>query len=590
MPLILFATLLVGVSGAGLLSVRSQDPPPAKSEADDDLFAELSGEGLHEGKIPARTTKVVVLHAPNLDSIEDAPENDLKGDDRHIAEGLGLMLEQRIQYLPQLRSENVVDRVRRFYGRLRHPDVPRAGDSEFVGRKQARLDEGLKTFGADLLFVVSFVPGQETRGLVYRYSAEKGAHSPTAWTFGKPGSPEPESVASRLEEVASALCEGVGEQIEHAPVPRLVASDKALLAFARMTLAYKSGNAAGAWIEYEELRRHDPRCGRAAHYAMEVFLALAQEQSGAEAAKYPLLAVKAGREALKHVPNDTHIRGRMCWIAAMHCNRFEFARKGMLQALKVQPANANEIERYLTVYETDSLARQLEWIHEYAAPKIKYGWVELLLGHKYFNSGDYARGVEWYAKGVTVNPRDFELQVGAGLCGFYYARTLAKENRQDEAREAFADAIDALRIAIRIDPQEVAYVYDYYVRSATHEFAWLPTNPQDLEELFLVQTVMTGLESSSRTWQWDRLVADILPTQKRLLRDTVKQAVPDDELYILKLLARLRLAGMDRDTDDVIHTLWLIKQSGFRPSLYNDYMNSFGEVVHKYEPEPPGDD
>lgn len=554
-----------------------------------DLFADLPTDGMIEGVVPEKTTKVAVLRAANVNSINDVPENDLSSSDQHIAEGLHLMLEQKLQYLPQIITENAEGRVTRFGARLRDPDVPHAGDKEIVGRKNARLNEGLETFNADMLLVLSFVPGEEgTIGLVYRYSADKGVHESTEWTFGKIGKPEPDSVTRQLEAVVDALVDGVGVSCEHAPVPRLVMTDKALRAFARMTIAFKAGNATEAWVEYESLLKYDSRAGRSAHYAMEMFQALAQEQSNAqENQKYLHRAIKAGRDALAHVPNDTHIRGRLGWNGAMHFGRMQFGRKAIEQALQVQPANMNEIERYLTVYQIESVSKQNDWLIKYAMPKIKNGQIEAAIGLNLFNRGEYAEAVDWYKKAQAIAPGEFEVQLSAGLCGFYKAETLAKELARDEARIAYADATDALKVAIRIDQQEVPYVYDYYVRAATHGYTQLPTQADDLEEIFLVQTVLTALQSSSRTFQWDRLVKDVLGAQKRLLKATVKEVEPDDELYLLKLMARLRLSFTDQDTDDVIHTLWLTKEAGYRPEIYYAYMNSFAPLVHEYEPAEP---
>lgn len=582
--LILLLAMFLVVTSAGYVGVRAQDDVAKPKE---DLFADLPTEGMVEGVVPTATTKVVVLRAANLGSNNDYPEEDLGSSDRYIAEGLYLMLEQQLQYLPQIVGENQAERVRRFGARLRHEGVPHAGDKEIVGRKHARLDEGLKTFAADVLFVLSYVPGEEgAAGLAYRYSAEKGVHAPNEWTFGKIGKPEPDSVVRQLEGVVTALCDGVGVATEHAPIPRLAVSDKALRAFARMTLAFRSGAMTEAWVEYETLTGADPRAGRAAHYAMEMFLALAQEQSNAaESNKYGHMALRAGREALKHVPNDTHIRGRLGWIGALHYGRADFGRKAIEQALKVQPANIDEIERYLTVYEIEDLEKQIAWLESYALPKVKNGRAEAVIALQYFTRGHYAKGMEWYQKALKIAPGEFDTQLSAGLCGFYTAEVLAKARDNDKARIAYADATDALKTALRIDMQEVPYLYDFYVRAATHDYTRLPTQAEDLEELFLVQSVLTALQSSSRTFQWDRLVKDVLPAQKRLLKESVAETTPEDELYILKLMARLRLSFNDQDTDDVVHTLWLIKQSGYRPEIYGGYMNSFAPIVNEYKPQ-----
>lgn len=580
--LVLLLTAFFVVAGAGYVHVRAQDDVAKPRE---DLFADLPEDGLITGKVPEGTAKVAVLLAANPDSDEDSPVADLRGADVYHAEGLRLILEQQLQYMPQLVTENAHERVVRFGARLRHEGVPHAGDKDIDGRKHARLDEGLKTFNADVLLVLSFRAGDPATGLVYRYSSAAGVHASRQWSFGPLGKPEADSVTRQLEEIAAALCAGIGVEAEHAPIPPLVTSDKALRAFARMTLAYSSGNATEAWVEYEKLKDIDPRAGRSAHYAMEMFLALSQEQSDpATKHEYMLKILRAGRDALRHVPNDTHIRGRLGWFGAMHFGRIDFGRKALEQALKVQPANRDEIERYLTVYEIESVEKQVEWLKAYALPKIKTGWAERTIALTYFTRGNYASGVEWYAKALKIAPGDFETQLSAGLCGYYEARRLAKQLKTEEADEVFATATEALRTALRIDPQEVPYLYDYYVRAATHDYSWLPMNPQELEELFMVQSVLTGLNSSSRTFQWDRLVKDIQPAQKRLVKAAAKEAKPDDELYALKLLTRLRLAYNDGEQEDVVHTLWLLKEAGYRPEVYEAYMHTFRAAVSEYQP------
>jgi tetratricopeptide (TPR) repeat protein len=388
----------------------------------------------------------------------------------------------------------------------------------------------------------------------------------------------------RLEQAVGGLCKDLAE-VEHAPVPRLVISDRALRAFATMTASFREGDMDGAWLAYADLLREDPRCGRAGMFAMEMFLALAQTQSGEQNAELLRKAIKAGRDALKHVPNDTHIRGRLGWILAMHFNRGGLGALTLRQALKVQPGSMDEIERLLAVWKVDDRDAQIEWLKEYAAPKVKDGRVELLVGNTLYGQGDYAGGVEWYARGIAIAPGDYELRLSAGMCGFYLGQSLARQLRHDDARAAFADATENMRAALRVDSLEVKWLYDYYVRNATANFSSLPTNPEELTELFLVQAVLTGLESNSRTKTWDRLVADVINVQKRLLRAEVREARPDDALYALKLMARLRLANVDQDTDEMIHTLWLMRHAGLRPQLYHDYNARYGALVDDYTPE-----
>jgi hypothetical protein len=126
------------------------------------------------------------------------------------------------------------------------------------------------------------------------------------------------------------------------------------------------------------------------------------------------------------------------------------------------------------------------------------------------------------------------------------------------------------------------------VRVATHDFTHLPTGQADLERLFLSQAVVNGLEPNSRTWQWDRLVKDVLAVMRRTLRETCKEAKPGDEHYEIKLMARLQFAYADLDNDEIIHTLWVMRGYGLRTNFYNDLMNRFASLVDEYAPKEEG--
>lgn len=603
-----FTTLFLCGAGALLVAAHAQDAPaegpprpPKMSElkphGPDKLFTSLP-EPTFSGAVPARQFKAALLHVPNPDSPHDSPVNDLSGSERAIAGGLELMLEQAIDYRPQLHREPNLARTARYAAMLRDGDAPRVGAEINPGQMSESLEAAARSFNADLVFTLSFKPsGGEApaRAMAVRYRKGEGVERVIEWDFSKLGKPAPDSTLALLEDKIASLCAGIGAEagedgksveFPHAPVPRLVCQDKLLRDYVKMRDALNHGRLAEALIAYEDVMKGDPACGRAALYGMEIYRALAETQTDdAENERYRHRALELGREALTHHPNDVLLRGRLAWYAATHFNRFEFAQHEIRQAMKVQPASVELFGWWLSAWNIDERMKQAEWLIENALPKVKDGRIELILGNIHYGSGDYAKGIEWYRKGIALAPLEHELQLSLGLCATYEAERLHKLRRTEEALDAWAVALDALAAAQDIDPQEFAYVYEFYVRSGSHAYTWLPSNEDDLERLFLSQAVVNGLQPNSRTWQWDRLVKDVINVQQRVLRETAREARPGDRLYDMKLMARLQFALADGDNDDMIHTLWLMKNRGLRTDVYNDLMNRFGPIVNEYQPK-----
>ena len=622
---LLFASLFFGVACAGLATGSSaQEQPkqaadkkndekkdekpedtqiPAPPVADrqpqgpDELFKPLPTEGLFEGSVPTSDLKAVVLRVPNVDSWHDVPDQDLSGSEQAIAAGFELTLDQSLEYLPQVNLERGNARVKRYYAMLRNSDAPRVGATVTLGQKSEALEAAARTFNTGLVFTLSFKPGEgeaATLGQAVRYRAGAGVERVVEWEFGKLAKPEPDSMVRLAQQKIAELTTGIGAvpgddgklvEVSHAPIPRLVAADRALRDFQKLRDGLATGELTQALISYESIMQRDPNCGRAALFGMEVYRALSQEQSDpAEHERYRSHAIEIGREALVHNPNDVLIRGRLCWNAATHYNRFDFAFEGLKQAMRVQPACMELLEWWVTVLGTEPIQTQAKWVIENVLPKVKDGRAELLLANIYYGGGDYAKGVEWYSKGIEIAPLEFELQFGLGLCGFYEALRLARMSAKREANVAFAVSAEATQACQDIDVQEAGWSYEYYMRSATREFTWLPSSPTELERLFLVQAAMTGLEPTSRTWQWERLVDDVLEVQKRELREVCRKTKPGDDLYGMKMLARLQFQLTDKDTDGLIRSLWIMRNEGLRPKLYNDLMYQFGPLVEDYEP------
>ena len=562
----------------------------------------MSEEGLYEGTIPAQTFKAVVLTVPNAGSPVDRPIESLGSNARYQAGGFMLALDQQLQYLPQIYTETNQDRTRRYSVLLREGDAPRAGDGVKTGAHSKSLDAAADAFNAKLVFAVSFVPAEgeaPAKGAAFRYSKANGIERAVEWEFGKLAQPEPDSTVRMLEGKVNELCSGVGAtiaedgsvlEVAHAPIPQIASDDKALREFAKLNENLEKGEPAKAWIAYANLMKRDPRCGRAALYGMEVFRALASTQSVVEEnMKYLSSAIEAGREGVKLAPNDVLLRGRLCWIAVSHFNRFDWAQTGIKQAMRVQPGNFQLMSWWLTCYEVEDREKQVQWLIDNVLPVIHDGRVELAIGNTWYGSGDYAKGIEWYEKGVKIAPLDHEMQMSLGLCANYEGERLARLRKKREATDAFATSSEALAVCQDIDPQAMKWVYEYYVRATTHKFKVLPTNPKTLERLFLTQACVNGLTSNRRTGDWDELVKGVIDIWRGLIRDLCRNAKPDEPMYQMKLLARLQFDLVEQDNDDLIHTLWLMREMGMRPEIYVNLMANYGPVVDEYQPKKDDD-
>ncbi|MDC1141892.1 hypothetical protein OAU50_02270, partial [Planctomycetota bacterium] len=108
--------------------------------------------------------------------------------------------------------------------------------------------------------------------------------------------------------------------------------------------------------------------------------------------------------------------------------------------------------------------------------------------------------------------------------------------------------------------------------------------------VFMTQAVLNGLEDSSRTWEWKRLVADVIEVWKNRVRKDVKNATPDAPLFCMKLQARLVLTAVDGDTEDRVHALWIMRKHGFRSAAYYSWMNTLAPLVEGFEPPKESDE
>lgn len=598
----LFAALLWGACGLALVPVSlkaqeagkdSQAKDPAVEDTrpvgDDALFAPLPAEGLHQGVAPTTHFRAVLIDVPFEDSWQDDPLADLPESARLAAQGLRLALEQRLdylpgvfQYLPQADPREYLARVRGYAAALRFSDVrvlKARGKSDALEGACARFD-------ADVVFAVAYARGAETppAARVIRYQRGKGATALVDVPLAKPsGRAQLEAVTAATQTLCGGLAVGPdGKELPHAPVPAIAADDVALKLLAQMTLLFMQGELAEAWVKYEDLRKRDAANGRAALYAMQMFAALAGKQTDvAERDAYVARVMNTGREGLAAAPNDVILRGRLCRQVSIWFRRDVWCLAGLAQALKVQPANVHLLDWYVNAQHPADRLKQAQWLQEHALGRMPRGCAEFLIGLALFGSGDYAGGTKWYAKAHAAAPREYEYAFGLGMCATYLGESLFAKARgvTPEVIDAYATAADALVAAQRIDPTPMGWLFEFHPRAATQSFRRLPVNPDDLERVMLSQAVVTGLQPTGKTVEWDRLVQPVIVAQRKLLRETAAEAKPGHPDYEIWLMARLKFADVDGDKKTIVETLKLMRRIGHRSPLYEAMMEQFAALL-----------
>lgn len=609
---VLFAALFGGACATALVPVKlaAQDQPkpvpPApvpggyedlRPAGDDALFAALPAEGLFQGQKPEAARKVVLIDVPLEDSWNDEPVSDLPAAARTAAVGLRMMLEQRLdylpgvyQYVPQIDPNEYLARVLRHQAALRFSDVPRPGQAVAPGQASQALETVCRRFGADFVIALSYArSGAEVgpaRALATRYGRGRGILTTAQLDLAKP---DKTSLVSLLNDVAATLCAGIatrgtGPDVQPepaAPVPPLAADDTALQLLVQMRRLLEQGELTQAWVKYEDLKRRDPANGRAALLAMEIFRGFAEQQTdAAERAVYLARVLQTGREGLKAAPNDVILRGKLCRLASIWFKRDAWCLEGLQQALVVQPANPHLLDWHVTIEHALDRARQAAWLESVALPLAGAGCGSYLVGTAYFAAGQYAPAVAWYRKAVAASPQEHEFAFSLGLAATYLGESLQKTAPSAEATiEAFATAAEALVAAQRIDPTVMGWPFEFHVRAQTRSFRQLPANPDDLERLLLSQAVVNGLQPTSKTAVWDRLVDPVIKTQRRLLRESARAADPKGPDYEVWLMARLQFALVDNDRQGAVDTLRIMRRIGHRSNLYTAMAGQFAAAM-----------
>jgi tetratricopeptide (TPR) repeat protein len=314
------------------------------------------------------------------------------------------------------------------------------------------------------------------------------------------------------------------------------------------------------------------------------------------------MCLDTARNGLKQAPNDVLLRGKMCRYAGIWFKRDPWALEGIRQALRVQPANAHLLDWHSLVEHASNRARQSQWLLEVAMPLLPDSRGAFLVANSYFEGGRYGDGVEYYKKAIALAPDEHEYRFAMGLCGTYLAEQLERTDlpgpagvaAREQALDAFASAAESLVAAQRLDPSELGWAYDYHVRTATHNFTNLPSNPATLERVMLSQAVSTTLQPASRTFKWDKLAAPLIDTYRRLLRGLAREAVATDPDYELWLMVRLQFALADKaldeeggNRDEILATLRLMRQWGHRSDYYRGAMAVYGVLLDAKPKDPP---
>lgn len=609
MKLRLLSTLLILFACATV--PQAQDEPEAEAQPQglklanpsgpDELFTPIPAEGLHIGAVPAKQFKTVLLRVPNTGSWKETPDEDLKSSYRPLSGAVRLRAEQLLEAAPHIYGEENMQRVEYYKARLRALESPNVGIEAELGKAYAGPVNAARTFNAEYVVMLSFARTEDGANAgIYIHQRGEGLVAAKVFALLKPDKESPTKAITNIQNHVDEVLRKITQlptspedatPANPVPIPSLVSVDKALKPFVKMRKYLETGELSRAYVEFVTLNTIDPDNGRVALYGIEVLRVLADNQEiEAERQKFLQLSLKVGRDALANNPNDVMLRGKLAWNSFTFYWRRKWAVGQLDIALKVQPANFNLLTWRSSIEFWEDKAAQLEWTKKHALNNIKDGRAELQLGNIEFNQGKHAEGVAWYKKAIAINPGEHEFHVSLGLCSTYYAERLARQvmpgARGNEVRKqrdaAFSQAATAMETALDLDPTVVKWVYEYYVRSATHDFKIIPADETRRYRVFLAQAVMNGLENSSRSWEWKRLVKDVNDIWKKRLRKDVKEAKIDDPLFCMKMQARLVLSAIDGDTKDRVVALWKMRGQGFRTSAYYSWMNSLEPLVEEY--------
>jgi hypothetical protein len=245
------------------------------------------------------------------------------------------------------------------------------------------------------------------------------------------------------------------------------------------------------------------------------------------------------------------------------------------------------LERHALIEHYTDRNKQAQWIKGQIEGHPTDGRAELVLGDLHFNNRENATGVDWYLKGIKRAPLDHQLHFSVALCATYAAENLMRVGLPGEAGEAdrakadefYTLAAEHMWQAIQLDPFEVDFAYDFFIRAVTHSNTVLPASLEDLDRMFRVWAARDGLASSSRTGRLDRVVTPMIGRKRLEARKSAKAAKPGDPDFEMQVMARLYFAVADDSKEEIIESLRLMKHQGLRPDVYGAYMQTYGPLV-----------
>lgn len=566
-----------------------QPQPPQLTPEEEALFKQpLSGEGITPGVAPSALYKCVILIAPNPNSWQDYTPLELAGDSRAAAIAFESVLEQQLDYKSHLWREDG-PRQRRYYARLRFVDFP-AVDTPIKPQALPPLEQAAACFNADIVFFVRFTPAPKetaTQCLLWRYRRSRGIDLGFKFDLPALGIPDANSASRLLQAQGERAVAGIvppEEEAKNCPVPPLVANDAALKHFVEMRTCFMNGDLNGAWIGYADLLSADPKCGRAALFGMEIFRNHSTQTS-------PLRAAQEGIKGVLATPNDALLRGRLAYNVSIWFKKREWALAALNQALTVQPRSFAVLVWVSMVISDNDKQKQKAYLLEHALPHFKDGRVEVAIGNIEALSDKLQAAVDWYAKARIIAPDDHEACFSFALIGTHHAEKLQRgaligepgDKDRAAAIALFDESIVAWNHCLQLDVTEQSMVLEFYVRAATRDFKYLPTDEQTLNRLFLIQSVRNGLGGGAGGNNFGKIAGHLLETQRELQRILAKEAKAGDADYELSLCARLNFALADSDLEDAAIVMREMRRLGYRGSPYPNLIGRFQPLIDAAE-------
>lgn len=583
---------LVALGGGNARAMQAQDAPkdepkePKTPEQEEEAKIEetfktpLGDEGVVPVKPPSKVLRVVVLRVPRDDNWNDDALDNLSAEARKQALAFESVLEQQIDYRPWLYRFDS-PRVKRHYARLRFAGLA-APPTKDTQAQEAALNRASRTFGAEVVIALAYTGNAGC--VAWRWRAGNAIDRVLAVPMQSGDASDNAALVKQFTTLSAQLCGGLlpaGEELSLPNPPTLAANDAALAHFVAMRQCFDKGDLDGAWIEYAACLKADAGCGRAALYAMEIFRNHPSQLS-------PIKAVQEGIKGARATPNDVLLRGRLAYNASIWFKKKDWSLAALDTALKAQPQRF-ELLAWKALVVTDNDQQKMKtWLIEHALPVCRDGRCEVAIGNCEAISDKMGDAIEWYEKAIKVAPNDHEANFSLAIISTHHAEKLQRtafiDSTGDEQRERavahFDRAVWAWNRCLEIDPTEHDMVLEFYVRSATRDYKYLPADDAGFNRLFLIQAVRNGLVKGAGGNNFARLMGPMLETQQPLVRDFVKAAKPEDSDYELKLVARINFASIDKTPAEAVFALRELRRRGYRgPGYFGNIERYAAEIA-----------